>query len=233
MHLRSCLFFAFLLLSSPLFSHTPPAPQAPKVHVFGDSHAWFGFRTIPSCQIHWGVGLRMRTVGVNGMQAVNFRAAGVQENDTAVFVLGEVDIRSHIGRLRDKRKVDADTLLKTMVDKCIATILKNRAMYKKLNIVLMSCVPPSDRINNPNHPYYGKLSDRVNLTKRLNEYLKKAAKDHKFTYLDVYKYYALKDGSLNHSLSDGHVHIHHEKNLAIRIKLNEILAKLYNGKVQI
>lgn len=199
----------------------------PVVHVFGDSHALFCFRTIPGCDVHHLGPWTMHRVGRDGVAGLNVKNYGVKENDTAVFVFGEVDVRCHIGKIRDLQKRDEEEILSTLAYKYVATIIANRGQFKKLNCVIFAVLPPSKSHPNPDYPYYGTLKDRVSLVQKLNKKLQKLGAIFNIKVLDVYNAYATKDGSLNPAISDGHVHVRPECNGAVRIKLSQILYQIY------
>lgn len=215
------------------------------VHIIGDSHAFFCFNntqsgitaneistfyyskndlniTIPF-YIHWLGSRTMHRVGRDGIQGLNIRQLGVQENDIAVFLFGEVDVRCHIGRQRDQEKRDSNEVIETLVRNYLQVIADNKKTYNNIFCVVVSVTPPCDRGFNPAYPFYGPLQERVTITKELNKFLQYYGQKTDISFLDIYSMYAEPDGSLGVSLSDGIIHINPKYNTPIKEKLVELL----------
>lgn len=191
-----------------------------EIHVFGDSHT-VAFTGIPNVHIHWLGAITMHRVGRDGLDFLNNTSFGVQQNDYVVFVFGEIDVRWHIGKQRDFKFRSIDEILNTLVTKYIKTIKDYRIQYQNIHLIVYSIVPPTN--NYPHPQIYGTLEDRIEITQKLNAKLLEACKKENLRFLDVYNDYALPDGSLNLTLSDGTLHIGIPFNQALAYRLNQII----------
>ena len=216
------------------------------IHVFGDSHGYHCFNNSESLitqnevssfvysdgkeeriidfSIYWLGGKTMFAIGRDGLHYLNIKKYNVKNNDAAVFVFGEVDVRCHIGKQRDQNKRDLKEIIHSLALNYIATIKKNRDFYDNLTCVIMSVIPPTDNGYNSAMPYYGSLQERVELTCILNQTLKKYAEENGILFLDISPFFSKNDGSLNESLSDNIVHIHPKYNKIIKDKLIVLLS---------
>ena len=217
--LFSCLFFIVCQWFFPLFS-----VESSRVFVIGDSHASFGFRNIPGCIVNWLGPRTMHRVGRDGLSGLNIQSLGVQNGDTVVFVFGEIDVRCHIGKIRDSTKQSEQALISDLAQRYLNTIIENRKQYTKLKCIIFAVVPPTDKGYNPQYPYYGTLQERVRITQALNRKLHELAACNNIYMLDVYKEYSAPDGSLRREFSDGSVHVDPNKIFIIQYKLKKLLS---------
>ncbi len=208
------------------------------VYVFGDSHAYFNFRwpdqvshlsylgheitfnTVPCTS------RTMHRIGRDGLRALNIANEGVRNGDIAIFCFGEVDCRCHIGRQVIEKKRALDEIIQTLVNNYIKTILINKSRYTQLNCAVLSVIPPCDQGFNPQFPWYGLLSERVQITKQLNQALKQSCDQASLLFIDSYHLYSDQDGVLKSELSDGCVHLGRPANLALKQLAVERLVEL-------
>lgn len=179
-----------------------------EITVFGDSHSFYLFGEVDVCTVHWLGPVTMHRVGRDGLNGLDVRKYGVNDGDIAVFVFGEIDVRIHVGKQRYEEGRDVEEILETLCTSYLSTIEANVRQFEKLHVIVCLVVPPSDQGENPEYPFYGMLSERVELTRRLNERLGVLSRQKNFHVLDVYSPYCREDGSLDHHFSDGIVHIH-------------------------
>lgn len=172
--------------------------------------------------IHWCGPKLMYSFGKDE-SFVDLNQLNIKNGDICVFVFGEIDIRCHIGKQRDKKNRNLSEILETLAKSYIATILRKKAQFNDLTCIIYNVIPSSNDINNPEYPYYGTLEDRINITKRLNHVLKTECKNNSIIFLDTYDAYSTKEGRLNPDYSDGHVHIRSEYGELIRRKLLALL----------
>jgi len=234
------LFIAQLFFTHILFS-------AQTIHVFGDSHSSFCFSnngklaphelsyfqiesneqqlSIPF-SIKWLGSITMHRVGRDGIKFLNLKNHGIQENDIAVFVFGEIDARAHILKQRDEHNRPTEEIINTLVSNYMQTLNENKKQYNNITIISMSIIPPTDRCFNAKHPFYGTLNDRIAVTKQLNEKLKNECVMHGFEFLDIFDLCATPEGALKFEMSDTCVHINFQHNYIIRKKLiDQLLEK--------
>ncbi|MCX5921935.1 MAG: SGNH/GDSL hydrolase family protein [Candidatus Dependentiae bacterium] len=215
------------------------------MYIIGDSHACFCFNnTVPACptnvnfvfeyskdsftyrmpfHINSFVSRTMFRVGRDGLRGLDIRALGVCENDVAVFTFGEIDVRYHIGRQRDKQGRSTEEIIDSLVSAYIGTIQANKNNYTNVTCVIVSVLPPCDKGFSYEYPIYGSLQDRVAITRAVNERLKSYSQLHGIYFLDIYSMYALENGALNESLSDGIVHVNQHQNTPIKEALVELI----------
>lgn len=216
------------------------------VHVIGDSHAAFSFSCskrlmreehfIFCCThkeeefclpfaIYWICPITMHRVGREGLAKFNLKRFSVQENDTVIFVFGEIDVRCHIGKQRDIYKRDLNEIIETLVKNYFNTIVANKMLYDNLVCIVFNVIPPCNGVYNAEYPYYGSLEDRVIITRKLNAELQKAGRELNIPILDIYDIYCASEGVLNYALSDDftHIHIGFEHNHFVKEKLLDLL----------
>lgn len=195
------------------------------IHVFGDSHAKWCFRNIKGCVIHLLGPITMHRVGRDGIDFLDLRKFDVGEKDTAIFVFGEIDVRSHIGRQRDVKGRTLDEILDALVNNYIETVLRNRENYNQLQCIVFAVIPPTHNKEkeNPDFPFFGSIEDRVQITRELNKRLIQGCLNHGISVLNVYDLYCTKKGDLREIYVDVVVHIRTKYNRPIRKLLNKIL----------
>lgn len=225
------LIALFIGICHTSFADTPNLLQIVgnnRVHVIGDSHSIYSFSGFEACVNHHLGPITMHRVGRDGLSFLNLQKLGVQENDTAIFVFGEIDVRCHIGKQHDLQQRGLDEIINTLVTKYIATIKDNCALYKKINCVVFAIVPPTvPNRTSAEFPTYGSLRGRIAITKKLNRTLSEMALQNGIYVLDVTDDYALADGSFDVAKRDDIVHIHPNSNQPVKAKLAKLLTKIY------
>jgi hypothetical protein len=195
------------------------------IHVFGDSHAKWCFRNIKECVIHLLGPITMHRVGRDGIDFLDLRNHDVLEKDVAVFVFGEIDVRSHIGRQRDEKGRTLDEILDALAKNYIGTVLRNRENYNQLQCIVFAVIPPTHNKEeeNPEFPFFGSIEDRVQITRELNKRLIQGCLNHGISVLNVYDLYCTEKGDLKEIYVDVVVHIRTKYNRPIKKQLNKIL----------
>lgn len=187
----------------------PTAPEPACIHVIGDSHSRaFSSSSDPKCVVHWVgpktmFGLRKPTA-VNGAP-LDACSLGAVAGEGALFVFGEIDVRVHIGRVRDREKRTLEDIVADLVEHYLNAV--ERSAQKGVRCAVAAVLPPSEKGLNASYPFYGSLGERVEIQRVLNQHLRAACKERGLLFLDYVDFYANSDGSLNHAFSDGHVHI--------------------------
>lgn len=164
----------------------------------------------------------------SGRRPVDLRNLGVRGGDAVLFSYGEIDVRRHIERISRERCCDYDSVIRPLVEQYVQKIVQNLSDYAEspLVAIVLAVPPPSDRKENPRVPYYGQLAERVKVTQRLNELLEavcQAQRKPAVHYFHPFSGFANADGSLDHTFSDGHVHIRSECCGPIHQQLNALL----------
>ena len=178
------------------------------VHVFGDSHAVACFGRILEIGIHWVGAVTMHRVGRDGADFL-FDGVTIRPGDVLVFIFGEIDVRTHIGRIADTTGRPRQELLMELAETYLASIAHAAKNLRDIRIVLTSVVPPSPAhlANTKALPVWGTLEDRIALTITLNCMLADGARRLGYGFLDIYEDYADRTGAMIVGLSDGRVHI--------------------------
>lgn len=219
--------------------------SARTIHIFGDSHAAFCFsnerRTIPRDEnsifnyngisipfsIHWFGSKTMHSIGRDGLAAFNLKNFGMQDDDVAVFVFGEIDARCHIGKQRDIHNRKLDEIVTTLAQNFLKTVKENIQLLSNVPCVIVSIIPPTNNVFNEVYPYHGSLEDRVTITQLLNRCLKEHCLNNSIAFLDIYSLYANDQGALDNNHSDGVVHVNAQENDLIKQHLIELLNLKY------
>jgi hypothetical protein len=216
---------------------------SPFIHIFGDSHASFCFtNTTPVATtlekslfessakiskvpfaINWLGPITMHRVGRDGITFLNLKEKGVKNDQVAVFVFGEIDVRCHIEKHSQKLNCPLDKMIQSLVEGYLKTIEDNRRLFHKLQCIVCTIVPPTDNMFNPDFPYFGTLATRVDITRRLNEKLRQACASRGIAVLDLYENYCTPQGDLDLQYSDGSVHLAAKYNNAIKQELLQLL----------
>ena len=195
------------------------------IHTIGDSHCKFGFEKINNINIHWLGPKCCYSFGKNKLQYINIRDFGIQENDTIIFSLGEIDCRAHIYKFVTD-EISFETIIDTIVENYFIAIKENIAQYNHLKTVIYNIVPPTD-IHNKNiihtedelqkhvyikHkddfiPWKGPNDDRKKYHLYFNKKLQEYCQKNHFIFFDIYNKYTDENGYLDRKYSDGDIHI--------------------------
>ena len=208
------------------------------IHTIGDSHSAFSFRgekeggleyifyqrrdvflRVP-LYVHFVGSQTMYTFGLRGCEKKNFE--GVEKGNYLVFCFGEIDVRCHIHNQIHLRGRREEEIIFSLVEGYIRKIKEYEAKYK-IRPVVFGVTPPVRELTVDGYPSVGPFEDRVRYTKKINDYLKKKAKEQEILYFDVLEEYSMKDGTFDMSLSDGLMHIGVEFNGLAKQKLCDLL----------
>jgi hypothetical protein len=173
------------------------------LHIIGDSHAGHSYKDYPGAIIHQINSRSMHGVYNQGLKPCSY---GVNGGDIVLWVFAEIDCRHLILKVSEEQGRLSEEVASELADNFLHHIQKHMDRLNFRSIV--SCVvPPSNLRENPDYPFRGTLAERVAVTKYLNFSLKWRCDLFSIPYLDWYSHFALEDGSLDHSRSDGHVHL--------------------------
>lgn len=181
-----------------------------KSHIFGDSHARFCFSGMPGSVNHAVNSMTMYRVGRDGPEAMN---CNVADGDIVFFLFGEIDCRCHI-----ERQVLLGREYQEVVDKLLDSYFHTLNLISPLCRKIVVCIPPPMRysdylLNNcplPSDfpfPFIGSDERRVQITRDMNDGLRKRCRIYGFHFLDFYDHYAREDGTLKYEMSDKICHI--------------------------
>ena len=197
-------------------------------HIFGDSHANFNFVNF-NCINHYINSLTMNRIGRDKLDCINFMNYRIQNNDTVIYQVGEVDCRNNIGKqLQLDRNIDE--IITTLVDNFIESIKLNVKNFEKINVIICCILPTmnsSDYYNKKGiieescYPWIGSDFERSNYTKTINQLLKNKCKIENFLFLDYYEYYEDNNGTLKLNYTSDGIHINN--NIFILQELNKLI----------
>lgn len=203
-----------------------------KIHTFGDSHAYYGWKDIlPNgfqrvlfntkrlfnpkkfigIETHHLGPILCYTFGKDVFDRcdISQRKHKVKDGDIVIFSFGEIDCRCHINKY-DFGSYKA--LIENIILKYYEAIEKNIKKCKaKIHTVCVYNIPPpavnKESNENPNFPFVGDDLTRKKYHKYFNNKLLEYSQRYGYTFIDVYKEYSDKNGFLNERFSDGIIHI--------------------------
>lgn len=176
-----------------------------KVHVFGDSHS-FSFSEIPNFEIHWLGPVTMHRIGRDGKSFLNVKNFGVNENDTCIFVFGEIDVRAHIFKQKNLGR-EVPEIIEDLSRRYVDVIESIRQDFFSLNCIIYNVTPPCDFHENPSFPRVGSLHDRVQATLQLNKSIQQKCILKSIQFIDLYEILSDREGILRYEISDQTVHV--------------------------
>lgn len=194
-----------------------------KFRAVGDSHCLI-FSNIEECKINF---IRGKTMfGSRKQEIVELKKWGCQDDEYVIYVFGEIDVRCHIGRIRDTQNKTLEDIIEDLVLNYFDMISKQPGIP-----IVTLVIPPSDKNPSSSHPYHGTIADRVSIQKKLNIRLEEECKKRNIICFDYNKNFTLPDGSLDHSHSDGIVHIDHKYANLIFDDLKKLLVTTNTSRV--
>lgn len=186
--------------------------------VIGDSHVESYDGPGPVFQpVHLGP-RTMHGLGRNFLAEIDLKNFGVRNGDCVTFVAGEIDVRMHIGRIRDVEDRALEIIIEQLVSAYIAQIKAAQAGFDRLDCMVASIVPPIGIEFRPDipHYFYGESSDRAEITVRLNRRLEAAARASGLGYADTYSSFVGPDGLMNPVYLDELTHIQRDFHPVLR-----------------
>lgn len=199
------------------------------IHIYGDSHADFCFRNLQNeHHNHFIRSITMHRIGRDKKITYNFANNNVQNGDTIIFQVGEVDCRCHIHRQLEANR-QLDMIMDELVIQFIDSININAINYENLHIIIC-CIPPPickdyyESLHGPvthEFPFLGTDEMRAFYTMNMNKLLREKCNDNNWIFLDYYDKYKNDKNLLRIELSDDICHI--KENQMILDMLGDIL----------
>uniref|UniRef100_A0A7S4INA9 SGNH hydrolase-type esterase domain-containing protein n=1 Tax=Odontella aurita TaxID=265563 RepID=A0A7S4INA9_9STRA len=177
----------------------------------------------------------------SGRRPVDLRRLGVRggggnggegEGEAVLFSYGEIDVRCHVERLSSERECDYAAVIRSLVEQYMNRIVGYLSEFGNdppAAAVVLAIPPPSDRNENPRVPYYGKLSERVVISRLFNRLLEEACgarRNPNVHFFHPFAGFTGEDGSLDHNYSDGHIHIRSQCCRPIHHQLTALLERI-------
>ena len=194
------------------------------IYTFGDSHsggnAWAGLST----QYHLGPML-CYTFGYhkNRFDINNFK---LENGDTVIFCLGEIDCRCHIKKhVSDTKTYQEiiDDIVYNYFESIKMNIINSQITFK--NVCVYNVVPPIQKHNtseNPEFPFDGTDEERRDYVLYFNKKYKEKCSEYNFIFFDIYDKYIDNNGFLRKDMSDDNVHINNGTHISDFINENNI-----------
>jgi len=178
------------------------------IHTIGDSHSGNGWSGIK--QHHLGAVL-CYSFGKEKLNRCDILKFNINDGDTIVFCLGEIDCRCHIHKHITNTTTYQD-IINNIVDDYFEAIEINVSIsqIKFKNVCVYNVVPPIKKYNtfeNPAYPYLGTDEERKQYVLYFNKKIKENCIKKNYIFFDVYNSYMDENGFLRKDLSDGNVHI--------------------------
>jgi hypothetical protein len=193
------------------------------IHTFGDSHSHNGWSGIIS---HHLGSLLCYSFGKETLNRCDIRNYNIQNGDTIIFCLGEIDCRCHVHKHINSKK-NAHEIIDEIVDNYFEAIKLNvvTSKVKLKNVCVYNVVPPVRKYNTQedhNYPFLGSDEERKCYVLYFNKKLKLKCNENNYVFFDIYDNYIDKNGFLIKDLSDGSVHIRDGKHITNFINKNNI-----------
>jgi hypothetical protein len=178
------------------------------IHTIGDSHSYNGWSGITNH--HLGPRL-CYSFGRDKLNFCDIRNFNIQDGDTIIFSLGEIDCRCHINK-----HINETTKYEDIIDNIVYNYIEaiklniETSQLELKNICIYNIVPPIEKHNtheNPSQPYLGSDEERKNYVLYFNKKLKEKCSENNYIFFDIYDNYIDENGFLRKDLSDDNVHI--------------------------
>lgn len=178
------------------------------IHTIGDSHTNFYMSEIIQHHIPQ---LLCYSFGKEKLGRIDLRNINLQNGDTIIFCLGEIDCRCHIHKhINEKKSFEKiiDEIINDYFD-AIKINIENLSIKLK-HICVYNVLPPVQKHNtdeNSNFPFLGTDNERKNYVLYFNRKIKEKCFENNYIFFDIYDKYVDNNGFLCKKLSDGSVHI--------------------------
>lgn len=181
-----------------------------KIFTFGDSHCYNGWNQIPfevKC-VHLGPRL-MFTFGNYRLKLLDISKSGIVKGNLAVFCFGEIDVRCHVYKYRDR---GPEQVIEGLVANYREAIRENVQKVPGVKVGVYFVPPPVYKeklYSNPNtkFPYLGTNEERRQYAILMNKALKAMSQANRFIFFDLYRFYEDENGLLDRQKSDDGPHI--------------------------
>jgi hypothetical protein len=178
------------------------------IHTIGDSHSGYGWTGTK--QHHLGP-LLCYSFGMEKLNRCDIRKFDINNGDTVVFCLGEIDCRCHIHKHITTEKTYQDIIDSIVCNYFEAIeLIVSVSQLKLKHICVYNVVPPIQKHNTPEdraYPFLGTDEERKQYVLYFNKKIKEKCIEKGYIFFDIYNNYIDENGFLRKDLSDGRVHI--------------------------
>jgi hypothetical protein len=189
-------------------------------HIFGDSHAEWGWNSIKGVNIHSFSGSLCHSFGRDGLFLVDISNPKyeVNENDAVAFIFGEIDCSCHVHKFITPSR-SFNNVIKQLVDDYFNAILLNIFKFQKPITVAVCSIPPAVEKDTVyftkddngttwvNHRFLGTDEERKQYVICFNSYIKEYCKEYNYIFIDFHDDYRCEKGFLSRKYSCTSVHI--------------------------
>ena len=178
------------------------------IHTTGDSHSVNGWEGVITH--HIGPTL-CYSFGMQKLDRIDISKFNINDGDTIVFSLGEIDCRCHVHK-HITNVLKYETIIDNIIYNYFEAINLNltNANIKLKNICVFNIVPPVQKdtvLEDPDYPFLGTDEERKTYVLYFNKKLKEECIKKNYIFFDIYDNYCDENGYLIKDLSDGRVHI--------------------------
>jgi hypothetical protein len=160
--------------------------------------------------MHYIDPVTMHRVGRDGARVLQLESVKVSTGDALGFWFGEIDVRVHVAKQRDRSGRKRREILETLVTGYLSTLKAVRHVFTASPIIVFSVVPPAGHRHphfNREMPRNGTDQERVTWTLQINEALRDSAFRAGFGFLDQYTPFADKRGLLDLRMTGDGTHV--------------------------
>jgi len=193
------------------------------IHTIGDSHAsniHSGWRECKNVITHHIGPILCYSFGKEKLDRIDIRNYGINDGDSIVFCLGEIDCRCHIHKYINPITT-YQSVIDTIIDNYFEAIdLNISTSHLKLKTVcIYNVIPPTQTTE---YSCIGSGEERKIYTLYFNKKLKENCIKNNYIFFDIYDKCTDIDGYLSPELSDGTVHIYNGEHINNFINRNNI-----------
>lgn len=197
------------------------------IHVFGDSHSRLyasKHMTDYICNVYYVGAITMFRIGRDGLLIDDLKQISknwyaeyipnakpqykhlkypsndtIQPGDYVIFVFGEIDVRNHLLKQRDRQHRPINELVTDLAAAYVSVILQNKVTYPNTHLGIQSIIPPISRQHvkdlSEEYPDYGTIEERIVINRMLNAELEELCRQNSIMFFDPTSYYENNYGS--------------------------------------
>ena len=160
-------------------------------YVIGDSHTlcfqheYFKINHIGPATAY-KLGFKKSTTGSRGKVIKILNKLYKEKPINVIFVFGELDVRIHINKASNEKKLGVSEVIDETVSSYISFLEFVKNKYPLINIYVFNVLPQGEEENIYNYPFYASREKRKKIASEMNEKLKKIVKIKRFNFINVY-----------------------------------------------
>jgi lysophospholipase L1-like esterase len=194
--IKGLLFFSYLKVAR-IFR---VIINKPIHHVIGDSHSTSFLH--PAFIIHhvgpstaYKLNFTKSTTGGREKVLDILNKIYKQKPLNVIFVFGEIDVRNHIDKIANKKKISLDEVVDSTTKSYFNFLQYVKSKYPLINISIFNILPQGEEQNIYSSPHYVDWSKRSLIAILMNNKFRCYAKKMNFKFLDVYNRLIDKKGN--------------------------------------